>query len=475
MTRAASEPFSLTVREVLTLIEDGKFRTPSFQRPFVWTARQAVPFFESILAGLPIGAITLVEGPADGGPDRVGPIQMAVSSRADAWWIVDGSQRLGTLAGALSHLGGIGPEAIRLAYDLEADAVIPQREPARPLDLPFDLMADPESFYAWRDEREPADPYSRRATDVRSRILDYPLTLVRLLNSPVEAAAEIFLRLNDAGVGLSAVDLTHARQPHTDSLSARLAATGFGRIPEIALTEAAQGITDADRAVTRAILWLREEAGIPHISVWEKHLDLLSPLVRFFHLNRAPSARARILLIRWLWRSMGAAERRPSQPLRGADSLDAIRLLEAAPAEKPGAEYLTQVGERLALITLAPRSLLTGDPLAVASVLQAHGHAAFHRLAGSLFFGLPDEGPLPDLLAGNHDPAVLASQALDVTMISRLQAGDIDGFVTRRRRLLALSLIEAAQPFAQWGASDRPAISDLMVTDDPEEAHSHAG
>ncbi|MEU4561441.1 DUF262 domain-containing protein [Actinoplanes sp. NPDC023936] len=468
-------------------IVEGRFRLPPFHRPYVWTAEQVVPFFESILAGRPTGMITIMESPAGPSTEWIGPVRITAPGDPSAWLVIDGSQRLGTLAGALLAVDKAGSGAIRLAYDLSSETLIPQREPGEPLDLPLDAALDPYAFHSWLNGLD-SDPLVERALEIRSRILDYRVGVVRIAHTPLESAAEIFVSLNNGGVRLNEADLFHTRRPGNRGV-AQASDPAFGPLPDSSVLEtmiligswtprlsgsSPERTTDALR---RATAWLSEEAGIPHLTVWENHLALLPVLAGFFDLNPNPSARARVLLDRWLWRSMGYAESPGRQPpLHGADSLDVAELLRLLPATIPEAEhYLARAGTRLALSTLEPRSLLTGEPLPIAGLLQARGSAVFREFAGSTFFSPPEEGPLEELLLSRApDRDVLASHAVGSRALSLLRAGDLDGFDHDRSRLLASEFFLKARRRAQWGASDRPAISDLLISDEPEDADSHA-
>jgi hypothetical protein len=227
----------------------------------------------------------------------------------------------------------------------------------------------------------------------------------------------------------------------------------------------------AEPALTAALWWLRQEGEIPHLVVWQEHLSLLPVLGRFFHLNRDPSARARILLRRWLWRAMGQDHGRVAadayEAITGADSEDANRLLHHVGAHRPGPAYLVEVGQLLALSELAPRSLAGGHPLDVRVQLEIHGLAAFQRIGGVPILSPPDEGPIDDLVRAAEDqPDLLTGHALDRHMLARLDSGDLAGFRELRQRLLADRLLGISDRLAEWDASDRPSISALLVKDD---------
>ncbi|MEU4161888.1 DUF262 domain-containing protein [Actinoplanes sp. NPDC026670] len=498
MANAVNAPHSLSIADALRMIEQGRFRIPSFQRPFTWSVRQTIAFFESIVTGLPTGALVVLENAAEPEEVQIGFTTVRAPADPFAWWIVDGSQRLGALASVLLT-GNSRKGSIRLAYDLETGDLIERRQDsAQTHQLPLDVVANQVSFWQWvNDQGAYLGHYIDRAVDVRARIMDYQLTLVRMLGAGAETAADVFVRLNSTAVSLTRTDLFHARHPGSQAdsgstlraSSRRLSTLGTGRVPAeaildvmLALGEAtepaellAEGntrlLTDAEPAIARSIAWLRDEAAIPHLSVWQSHLNLLPAIARFFHLNPAASTRSRILLRRWLWRTMS----RPSEQVqgyirsavRGNDSMDAFRLLQHVSTKKPERTVLRHVGHPLALTILEPRSLANGQAIDVTTVLERFGKSAFRRLGGVSILSPHDEGPLEErVLAAVDDPDLLAGHALTSTIARGLASAEPIGFRQARKDLLAEYASTAIARWAEWGASDRPAISDLLVDDD---------
>jgi hypothetical protein len=359
---------------------------------------------------------------------QIGPIRLNAPADPLALWIVDGLQRLGTLAGSLLRDQQIAPPAFRLGYDLESD-VVREREFGGESSvnlLPLDVLADASDFSDWLKEQGAyAAPYAEKAVEVRARILEYPLTLVRLLDITMDSAADAFIRLNSSGIALSRVDLISARNPAMvpaseaglQSVADRLHSLGFGRVP-------------------------------PEM------------------------VRARILLRRWLWRVMGKTGVVPRPAVSGRDSSDASLLLRQVSSRRPGETYLSRIGYALALSILEPVSLATGKRLNVPEVLEEYGQRAFRQISGgSLVLSPPDEGPIEDLIRAAADkPGVLATHALDQEALTFFVDGEMREFRQHRRGLLAQRLLAIADGLAEWGVSDRPAISDLIVPDDqPDE------
>lgn len=83
---------------------------PDFQRPLRWRADDVVKLFDSLHRGYPIGSLLFWKRPADAEANyRIGGALLPVPANPDAWWIVDGQQRVTALAAALLELEP-GPE-----------------------------------------------------------------------------------------------------------------------------------------------------------------------------------------------------------------------------------------------------------------------------------------------------------------------------------------------------------------------------
>jgi hypothetical protein len=454
------------VREVLRMVERGLFRIPDFQRPFVWPPEQIASFLESVAAGIPTGQGRAIRKPADAETVRFGPLLIDAPAVPNALWIIDGGQRLTALMSVLL-------DRLDFAYDLRSGQVL-EYDGITPGLLPLGTLATDDDFRSWQS-RHPA--FAGDAEPIRTRFLDSPVLLTEL---PGEISApDVFTRINTGGVRLRPEDLDRARREDEPqdlpSLLGRLNSLRFGRFSEELARESTTAVDgpvpQTWRALRAAVAWLREEAAVPHLDVW-RHPELLAVLARYFALNRHPSARARILLRRWLWRSMTV----PPMPeplhnaITGHDSVDASRLVAAAPASPPSPEaYLAAAGDELALTTLGPLSLATGAPLAVAEVLSAWGQEAFAPVLGEPLLFPPSDGDLNGALQSAAErPAVLASHALDRESLDLFFAGQKPEFHERRRRLLSEAFHLSSARLAAWGASDRPAISALVVSDEED-------
>src|ERR1700722_752021 len=76
----------------------GQLRLPDFQRKLKWQPRDMLDLFDSLYRGFPIGTLLLWNRPPRRSPVPFGDLTIEAPERADALWIVDGKQRVTTLA-----------------------------------------------------------------------------------------------------------------------------------------------------------------------------------------------------------------------------------------------------------------------------------------------------------------------------------------------------------------------------------------
>lgn len=336
---------TLHVDELVDRALLGRVRTPAFQRGIKWRAHDVQQLFDSIYRGFPIGTLLMWKRPAPEAEVRFGPIRKTVDATDDAWWVVDGQQRLTSLVAALHH-----PEPDDLAdrfvvyVDLDADEKSeaspffrPHRlRPAGASCMPLAGALDATAFQTWLLDfvaRTGRRDLIARASDVVTRIRNYRVPVYVVETDDAETAREMFLRTNRAGRRLELHEVFAALAPATsapettpDAIARRLG-DRYGAIEPNAVTKVAQALEGDDVTRLRAKPWgtdafapLMErteralemaldfivEAGVPHPRLMPHRLTPLVALARFFARFDAPAERNRRLLRRWLWRGFFA-------------------------------------------------------------------------------------------------------------------------------------------------------------------------
>lgn len=420
---------TLTVQDLVKQVLSGRVRVPTFQRGLKWKADDVRKLYDSIYQGYPIGSFLLQNAPAKADTFYLGPLDVQADEVPEALWVVDGQQRIVSLAAGLAH-----PRPIPTTPDDEYVVYFDPRSrefmtPPRGGDIPLVWvpvaeLRDGSSLTEWvfkwphREDEE----LRRTVFDAGDRIRQYRVPLYVVGTDDHESLKAIFLRVNNSGRPLEWQDVYEAMygaegqtSSMLDDLGDEVESWGMGRLSNdqllssivasrgldvtqnvsvhydrdpAALADAEQSVQDA---LWRALTFLRTDAKIPHVRL----LPITPPLpilVRFFTLYPDPSPRTRILLTRWTWRIVSGGTPLHQQTLlrRGVANVDVgdediaaqvliDMTLEAAaePYELPARFDTRTAASRLALLGLANlgpqgvgEEVKVGEPLDVAALID---------------------------------------------------------------------------------------------------------
>lgn len=329
-----------SVEDLVAAVIRGEVRIPVFQRGLAWTATNVVELFDSIYRGFPIGSLLFRRGPAKAGPLKIGPLAVFGQELSNALWVVDGQQRLTSLAAALGRSPTTSAERdlYTVRFDPSAQRFFTAEEHAPPAEhlVPLSILLDAghlsEWMFTWAHGR---DPRLRGAVfEAGRRLREYRVPVYIINTDDEDVLREIFFRVNQAGKPLSWTEVHDAlhgyrgEEPSTVSaLNDQLTALGMGRLDEeqhlfpalIAFCELdpsrsfgdhlrdtperfAGVVAEAAPALRKALSFLRTRAAVPHVAL----LPYATPLVvltRFFKVHPEPHPRTLTLLVRWIWRS----------------------------------------------------------------------------------------------------------------------------------------------------------------------------
>ncbi|WP_181197655.1 GmrSD restriction endonuclease domain-containing protein [Enhygromyxa salina] len=198
---------TVLVEDLLHELRTGRLRTPSFQRMFVWQREDVIALLDSMFKGYPIGSLIFWERSTERAMERLDAARSEQPARSDAWYVVDGQQRLRSITGALTA----NPRPpFDVAFDLDAEHFVKARPRDQSL-LPLHLILDTAELL--EHLRRLPEPRRRARIDAANRVArglrDYrlPLTIVRGDKAQVE---EVFRRLNERGIPLTWIDVQHA-------------------------------------------------------------------------------------------------------------------------------------------------------------------------------------------------------------------------------------------------------------------------
>lgn len=433
------------VEDLVERVLRGFVRVPTFQRGLKWKSANVVELFDSVYRGFPIGTLLFSKLPAAAQRVAVGPLIVNAPETSEAWWVVDGQQRLTALTACLARETPFpsrpnAADPYILYFDPEQQSFEPPPRggtvPARWVPLPYLLDATRliEWVFQWGDRED--ERLRRTIFESGKRIREYAIPLY-LIDTPNEdVPKEIFYRINQAGAPLEWKDVHKAlfgssgTTPSTlEDLADELADVGMGRLDEKRLLtclfairgkDPTQSLDDHYRKdvsvlkgavqealpILRQVLsFLRKDAGVPHLRLLPKSI-LLDVLSRYFALHPEPSPRVRMLLTRWFWRTvLGAGavndrtlRRRGINAVGPNGEISVQRLLsllhkDARPRdfELPAAFDARADDTRLALLALAhlePKDIESGAPLDVAGLLEQEDKAAFVKIFEGRSIGL---------------------------------------------------------------------------------------
>jgi len=419
------EARAFKIEDLMTELRQGRVRVPVFQRGIKWERSHALNLLDSIYLGYPVGTLLLWETAGPAAEIGFGTVKLSAPARPDAYWIVDGQQRIVSLARVLLA-PSIDGDDFAAFFDLdEAKFVAPPRAAQRAADpsrwLPLTEVLDSERLLEWLFTHA-ADNKARRerATQLGKRIREYDIPVYIVRTDKEQVLRDVFKRVNSSGVPLAEHDVFEAlhgsrsssRPASIAQINTLLAELDFGRVEEknlYRLLRVLQGEDVSDRAgkgsfelsdgqaeqayrqtaeaARAAIQFLKSDGGIPHYEL----LPYKQPFIvlgKFFSLYPHPSVRSRELLGRWLWRGALNGSHRGDTVSTRAD-LDRIvpddesgsvqRLLKmvSKQAEKPVLvgdafkfSYAASKLLTLALLDLRPLDIMTGKPVLVSELLS---------------------------------------------------------------------------------------------------------
>lgn len=438
------EARAIRVEDLLAEVKRGRIRIPAFQRALRWENEDARKLLDSIYRGYPIGTLLLWETNAQAEDLHFGSLTIEAPLRPDAWWVVDGQQRVVSLIRVLLTTHPSTDE-FSLYFDLDARANSEdspeftlatavknlKEDPARW--LPLAVVLDSEQLFQWMLDQRPEGHRREQAVRVGKRIREYDIPTYVVHTDSEETLREIFGRVNSSGKQLKAVEVFDAlhgaravnRPATVRDIVEELRELSFGTVEQKILyrllrvltgadvtdrggkgvlrlsdEEARKAYADTAVAAKQVIQFLKLDVGIVHYDL----LPYKQPLVtlgKFFHHHPTPLPRSRELLARWLWRgALNGAHRGDTVSTRRAlDQIDQFdeeksvqRMLTQVaniPNETPSAKepfnFRFAYGklQTLALIELMPRDLGTGTPLAIPKL--------FERTEGE------EEAPIPEI------------------------------------------------------------------------------
>ncbi len=327
-----------TIEDLLRHVQSGRVRIPNFQRAFRWQATDVAHLLESIYLGYPIGSLLLWERPAPEIELTLGGLKINAPAMQNALWMVDGQQRITSLANTLIERQN-ADSRFDWGFDLRSQKFVPATRHAQEFVIPLPTIVNLQKLLRWFNDHPSASQWLDTATSLARTIREYKIPAYLVQSADEEVLRNIFDRMNNFGKRLSRAEVFHSLHGNADvqeinfrSIADQLEVKfGFGRIDEDTLLSAilarrgannfrdirkeflsgspsefteteAEGYANGAQALGLAISFLQNEAHVPHFG-FLPYRYLLVILTRFFAHFPNPQPRHLELLRRWFWRA----------------------------------------------------------------------------------------------------------------------------------------------------------------------------
>jgi hypothetical protein len=196
---------------ILERVKSGEYAVPEFQRDFVWSTKQVIDLFDSIMKGYPIGSLILwkPETAEFNCLNRLGGLSIGEYSNSDKQYVLDGRQRLTAL---ISSLCAGGAYYGNICINLEDMQIInvPTGRSCKPhilgLGTAFDTYELVDYIEGLKQSKLSEDmikKYADQAKRVNRILLSYELGYISVIGGSIDNAEEVFSRLNSQATKIS--------------------------------------------------------------------------------------------------------------------------------------------------------------------------------------------------------------------------------------------------------------------------------
>ncbi|MGH3873815.1 MAG: DUF262 domain-containing protein [Pseudonocardiaceae bacterium] len=340
-TRPGATTFGLD--DLVELAWSGHIRVPPFQRDFRWTRQDVIRLFDSVVKRYPVGSLLLWRRPAPAQRLVLGALRIEAPQVDQALWVVDGRQRVTSLANAL-HPDGARDPRFDLGYDVRDDRIVNRPGTGDPYVIPLPTLFDLAKVLDWFATYPEVGDYRSKAFELAKHLRQFAIPAYQVVQDDTQVLSDIFDRMNNYGKRLSGARIFSvpnagskfdAEDPLTvDRIADHVAdQAGFGLIDpdtvfRVILARRGPDVQrdirlefdddpdgdlefrDEDRdcafaageeALFRAVRFL-QSIGVPHVALLA-YRYLLVVLARVFAHHAEPDPASLRLLARWYWRA----------------------------------------------------------------------------------------------------------------------------------------------------------------------------
>lgn len=219
MKREQFAPPAPEVQHLPTLlrrVQAGEIRVPAFQREYIWEEKQIIELLESVYNGYPIGSLLFWQPISTAiaiKEDSEFPIPQS-STKQPATYILDGQQRLATIYNCFFYKETSIPDRFNVTFDLRKQSFQHYRkgdsESGR---LHLGSLFVPRAFLSVQQtlaQEKDAEVLLDSSIALHAAFQDYMIPIVNIKGRDTGDVVQVFERINNTGVRLSAVDFMRA-------------------------------------------------------------------------------------------------------------------------------------------------------------------------------------------------------------------------------------------------------------------------
>jgi len=276
-------------------IEIGIIKIPQFQRDFVWSRTRSAKLLDSMIKGYPIGTFILWKTKEQLRSVRnIGDAQLPDTPEGDyAKQVLDGQQRLTSFYASINGLSlqrdGRIDDFSEIFVDLDAtdDHDIVTVDVSSKAEKTYvklvDLMKGKFSYFSSFPEQ-----YHHKLEEYKERLKTYNFSVILVKDAPIEAATEIFTRINTGGQILHVFEIMVAKTfdnkrdfdlaERFEKLTEKLSDIDYGTIPASVVLQSVAAVL-VKAVGKREILRLNKTH---FIDAWDKVVEALERAAEYF-------------------------------------------------------------------------------------------------------------------------------------------------------------------------------------------------
>jgi hypothetical protein len=281
--------------DLITYIRRGYIKIPKFQRDFVWGIEDTAKLLDSIIKGYPIGTFILWKTRERlRSIKNLGGADLPPTPEGDSvQYVLDGQQRLASLFVVLEGLqvnkGNKIIDYKEIYVDLDKNInddepiITPEKTEENKCITLYDLLSNKVSYLA-----KNYPDYIDKIQDYRDRFTTYDFSTIVLPDYPIDAAVEIFTRINTTGTELTLFEIMSAKtydeiknfdlQEKYKQLQEDLESIGYDTIPSSTVLQCLS-LNLVKECTRKAILKLNKD---DIINVWDGTVESIKYAIDYF-------------------------------------------------------------------------------------------------------------------------------------------------------------------------------------------------